>query len=98
MPIRLRYGHAPGHVRDTFCAAVEAWYHWKPSEPEPEVDFEINWEPRPIPISKACDLVWNCTDILPGIEYEILQGLQEPPKLNTYAAAARALKREIAAG
>jgi hypothetical protein len=97
MTIRLRHGHAPGHFRQTFSDAVEAFDHWKPGEPEPMVDFEVNWEPRSIPISKACDLVWNCTDILPGIYYQILQDLQEPPKLCTYPAAARALKREIEA-
>jgi hypothetical protein len=34
--------------------------------PEPTVDFEVNYEPRPITVSEACRLVWKCTDIMPG--------------------------------
>jgi len=32
---RLRYGHAPGHVRETFANAVEEFLIWKPGEAEP---------------------------------------------------------------
>ena len=71
--IKLRGGHAPGHVRDAFRAAIEAFYHWNDGEPEPTVTFEINYEPVEIPISKACGLVWNCTDILPGSDFTILE-------------------------
>jgi hypothetical protein len=58
---KLRYGHAPGHVRDCFCSAVDAyadwwkWNKWKRMESEPTVEFEVNYVPRPITISKACD-------------------------------------------
>jgi hypothetical protein len=45
-----RGGHCPGHVRDTFLAALELYRDWNPGEPEPVVDFEVNYEPRPIPI------------------------------------------------
>ncbi|MCA1530797.1 hypothetical protein [Bradyrhizobium yuanmingense] len=63
---RLRLGHAPGHIREAFNNAFEVWLHWKPGEPEPVVEFEINREPSSIPISRACTLVWNCTDTAPG--------------------------------
>jgi hypothetical protein len=39
-------------------------------EPEPTVEYEIGYEPRQIPISRACGLVWNCTDILPGLAFD----------------------------
>jgi hypothetical protein len=63
---KLRHGHAPGHVQDTFLAAVEAFYRWRRGQPEPTVEYEINYVPHEIPISRACGLVWNCSDILPG--------------------------------
>jgi hypothetical protein len=43
---RLRHGHAPGHVRDTFVNAVDEFLNWKPGEAEPVVEFEVNYEPR----------------------------------------------------
>jgi hypothetical protein len=65
MPIY--HGHAPGHVRDTFCNAVEAFHKWRAyGGPQPMVEFAFNHEPRAISLSDACGLVWNCTDTLPG--------------------------------
>src|SRR5207249_8492971 len=61
-----RGGHCPGHVRDTFLAAIEAYLDWSPGEPEPTVEHEVGYVPRQIPISAACRLVWNCSDCLPG--------------------------------
>jgi len=37
---RLRNGHAPGHVRETFCNAIEAFMAWNDSGPEPTVEYE----------------------------------------------------------
>jgi hypothetical protein len=37
---RLRNGHAPGHVRETFCNAIEAFMAWNDSGPEPTVECE----------------------------------------------------------
>ena len=59
--IGLRQGHAPVHVRETFVKAVDEFL---PGEAEPVVEHEVNREPRPIPISRACTLVWNCTDVV----------------------------------
>jgi hypothetical protein len=89
--IKLRGGHAPGHVRDAFRAAIEAFYHWNDGEPEPTVTFEINYEPVEIPISKACGLVWNCADILPGSDFTILEWCRIESESRTYAAAAHAM-------
>ena len=86
----LRSGHAPGHVRDTFIAAVEAFLTWKDGEPEPTVEFEVRYEPRQIPISRACGLVWGCTDVMPGLEFRALCDAVDIWR-QTYAAAARAM-------
>jgi hypothetical protein len=62
MPL-LKHGHAPGHVRDAACAAFEAWTSWDGTGAEPLVEYEVHYEPHEIPLSRACKLVWNCTDI-----------------------------------
>jgi hypothetical protein len=90
-------GHAPGHVRDAFLSAVEAFTGWDGTGPEPLVDFEVNYEPRPIPMSKACGLVWNCSDILPGDAWDALLGHDINPGRSTYAAAARAMLAKLRA-
>lgn len=62
----LRQGHAPGHVRETFVKAVDEFLNWKSGDAEPVVEHEVDYEPRSILISRACTLVWNCTDVVPG--------------------------------
>jgi hypothetical protein len=93
MPL-LRYGHAPGHVRDTACQAFEAWLGWT-TGPEPTVEYEVNYVPRQISISEACKLVWNCTDIVSGMFADplIFEGLDI--KTRTYAGCARAIVADI---
>jgi hypothetical protein len=92
-----RGGHCPGHVRETFLQAVEAFVPWDDGTPEPTVEFEVGYEPRPISISKACRLVWNCSDILPGDARTLLEDaeLVEPMRSWTYASAARAMYARI---
>ena len=87
---RLRHGQAPGHVRKTFCNAVEAYINWRLGQSEPTVEYEVNYEPQQIPISRACTLVWNCTDIMPGDCYYSLRDDLDL-KSSTYAAVARAM-------
>jgi hypothetical protein len=95
---RLRYGHAPGHVRDTALAAFEAWLDWDGNTSEPTVEYEINYAPRQIPISQACGLVWNCTDIVPGSVFGALQSAAEGKiGRHTYAACARFILGSITA-
>ena len=91
---KLRHGHAPGHVRETFGEAVEAFLNWKPGQPEPTVDYEIHYVPHKISLSKACGLVWNCTDILPALYADYLAA-DLPMQSRTYAAAARAMLDSI---
>ncbi|WP_316216745.1 hypothetical protein [Bradyrhizobium sp. SZCCHNR3003] len=88
-------GHAPGHVRDTFGEAVEAFYHWNGTDPEPTVEFEVHYEPRQVSLSEACNLVWNVSDIMPGWMVDLLRGNELDLKASTYAAGARAMHRWI---
>jgi len=105
--VRLRYGHAPGHVRDTFVSAVYAFMEWDGSELEPTVEYGVNYVPREISISQACGLVWNCTDIVPEHLFDWLtQDADLDIRRPRYAACARAIRdivrewevRGIAAG
>jgi hypothetical protein len=82
-------------VRQTFLAAIEQLYHWRDGEPEPVVKFEVNYEPVEIPISRACTLVWNCTDVLLGLEVGIAREAGLKFKLTSYAGVARAMLRAI---
>jgi len=86
-----RGGRCPGHVRDTFLAAIEAYLNWRPGEPKPTVEHEVRYVPRQISISAACGLVWNCNDCLPGREADRLLDDRLPMKSRTFAAAARAM-------
>src|SRR5262249_34361812 len=83
---KSRRGHAPGHVR--VCNAIDAFADWNEGEPEPTVEFEVNYVPRPITISQACGLMWNCTDILPRLAVSQLEDVGVEFKRQTYAAAA----------
>jgi hypothetical protein len=95
MPKLLKCGHAPGHVRDTALAGFRAWIDWDGNEPEPTVEYEIHYEPHDIPISRACTLVWNCTDIMPGSMFDRLIDVGLDVKRRTYAACARAILADI---
>jgi hypothetical protein len=51
--------------------------------------------PQEVPISRVLGLVWNCTDVVPGIDFDWIQDnvstYYEPTaiKRRTYAAVAR---------
>jgi hypothetical protein len=88
-------GHSPGHVRDTFVSAIDAYLAWEQGESEPTVDFEVRREARPITISQACGMVWNCSDILPSGAVNTLDECGLELGRRTYAAAARTLLTAI---
>jgi hypothetical protein len=88
-------GHAGGHVRNMFLDAVDAYLAWEEGAPEPTVDFEVRFVARPITISRACGIVWNCSDILPSGAVDSLEWCGIDLSRRTYAAAARALSAEI---
>jgi hypothetical protein len=90
----MRSGHAPGHIRETFLDAIEAYARWSfgGGGTLPTVVREINYEPHQISLAEACGLVWNCTDILPGTVFEtIVTDLELTIRKRSYAAAARAM-------
>jgi hypothetical protein len=95
----LRNGHAPGYVRDVAHEAFEAWLDWDGAAPEPKVEYEEGHEPRSIPISVACGLVWNCRDIVPGDLFDVLHDAfnygERTLGSRTYAACARAILADI---
>jgi hypothetical protein len=100
---KLIGGHAPAHVRDGAAAAFQAWMDWDGSSPEPTVEYEVGYVPREIPISRACGLVWNCTDIVPGLLFDAVQDTaqdwhrtDEPViKRRTYGACARTIAEHV---
>jgi hypothetical protein len=85
----------PAQPRDTAVEAFEAWMAWDGTGPEPTVEFEVNYVPRPISLSRAMGLVWNCTDIVPGYIFDTLVTEEMPVKSPTYAACARAILDDI---
>lgn len=100
----VKYGHAPGHVRETACAAFEAWIDWDGTAPEPTVEYQIRYRPHQITLAKACGLVWNCTDIVPGSLFDrvqeeaqdVVRNYDQPAiKHRTYAACARFILENI---
>ena len=54
-PVEALMPHAPGHIRDTFLAAVDAFVAWKPGQPEPTVEHKINYNPRQIRSREPAD-------------------------------------------
>jgi hypothetical protein len=59
---------------------------WDGKSPEPAVEYEISYVPRQITISRACGLVWNCTDIVPGPLRDDLAEELETIRRGTYGA------------
>ena len=81
-------GHAPGHLRDAFCEAVQAFHDWRDG-PEPTVTLDD----AEVPISAVCGLLWNCSDTLPNHEFTALEDCDI--RAGSYAGAARAMKAAI---
>jgi hypothetical protein len=86
-----RNGKNGGHVRNMFLDAVDAYLAWEEGEPEPTVDFEVRFVARPIPISRACGIVWSGSDTLPSGAVDALDQCGIEINHRTYAAAARAV-------
>lgn len=92
----IHSGHAPGHVRDAFLEALEAFLCWNGRGPEPTVTFEVDYEPRKITISQACGLVWHCTDTLPGhLRDHLAADYPDDLKGTSYASAARLVRWKL---
>jgi hypothetical protein len=87
--------HYPGHLRSIFEEAIEAYSQWNEGDPQPTVTYEVHYQPQEIPLSRACGLLWNCTDILPSGDVSALELRGIELKTRTYAAAAHALLEAI---
>ena len=90
-----RGGHAPGDLRNAFLEAIEAYEAWETGEPEPTVELRE----RQMCLPEVCGLLWNCSDIMPGLDQRHLENMLPDPEGScfTYARAARALRAAIAA-
>ncbi len=78
----LRFGHAPGHIRDAFCERIETALPFmrEPVRGEASADLQ-----------RLAGLLWTCTDILP-VDNCAWLGL-EPG--STYAQAARFIRASL---
>lgn len=86
-----RGGHAPGDLRDAFCDAVDAYEAWEDDEPEPKIEVRE----CAFTVRQVCGLLWNCSDITPGMLYDqvcnLIRWPEDAPKRRTYASCARTL-------
>ena len=92
---RRKSGHAPGHIREAFCDAGDAFVEWVESGrsgPEPTVTVEIHYKPREMTLSCVCGLLWNCADQLPGHFAKRIADACELEAVGSYASAARAMR------
>jgi hypothetical protein len=63
----------------------------------PTVEHELNYKPQRISLARACGLVWNCTDIVPGDIADLLFDEGLAAKRRTYGAIARAILDDLKA-
>ncbi|QRM35835.1 hypothetical protein [Microvirga sp. VF16] len=81
----FRGGHAPGHLRDEFLEALEAYY-------KNRNDSKIR-----ATLAATCARLWNCTDILPGSDADRVADLIGGERRSySYAAAARKIRSYLA--
>ena len=88
---RRYHGHYPGHWRDAFLEAIQAYRDWKPGQPEPTIEMELHYQTVHVPMSRVFGKLCHCTDVLPGSDFNQLAYYGIEPKRRSYAAAARAL-------
>jgi hypothetical protein len=92
-------GHCPGHIRETFLRALDAYLTWGDSTDPPTIEHEVHYQPQEISLAQACGLVWNCSDILPASAWSMIEGsvLADDVRRRSYAAAARAIHARLKA-
>jgi hypothetical protein len=88
---QARGGHALGDVREAFGDAVGAFAAWQDGAPEPSIDVRG----QSLTIRQVCGLLWNCSDIAPGMLFDEVCDLvgfgDNPPRRRTYGCCARTL-------
>jgi hypothetical protein len=83
------HGHAPGHIRDEFCEALEAFADT--TDNDPDIGEAVSR------LFTAAGKVWRCTDILPGDVYATVRDCCLIDRFTpTYAGAARRVREFIA--
>jgi len=77
-----RGGHFPGHIRDEFLEAIEGYYRKGDAESVKRL-YELSGK------------LWNCSDILPGGERDMVVSFGHPGdyRAETYAQASRSLRQ-----
>lgn len=73
-------GHAPGHLRDAFLECLENWAEGQKMPERERLTFR-----------ELTGKLWNCTDIMPGSECDLL----DIPTGSTFAQAAREIRRRL---
>jgi hypothetical protein len=88
-----RGGHSPGDLRDVFLYGLEAWMAERGRPCDPMVEFRD----QEVPLSQICGLLWNCHDVMPGIDFDEIAGnFDDPPQSRSYGAMARWIKPRLA--
>jgi hypothetical protein len=91
-------GNLPLYIREVFHDAVESFVYWHFFDaPDcPELKVWLDDDHGEITLSRACGLVWNCTNLLPmDVKIRIDSIAGEQMKGLTYAIGARRLIRLI---
>jgi hypothetical protein len=85
----------PENLSTAFCDAVLDYRTWDRGGPEPKRFIGSNR----FEISAICDLVWNFTDEMPDLYYQVIcyevANPLDVPKDHSYASGARCLKKLI---
>lgn len=79
-----RGGHMPDHLREAFLDALEAYYKQGGRGHSGEV------------LKNACGPLWNCTDVLPGTDCDLVSEIAGTDRRGySYGAAARQIRRYL---
>lgn len=73
-------GHAPGHLRNAFLECLENWAKGQKTPERERLTFR-----------ELTGKLWNCTDIMPGSECDLL----DIPTGSTFAQAARNVRLSL---
>jgi hypothetical protein len=83
--VYARSGHAPGHLREAFLEALEAYYD-SPGGAQARAD-----------LLAACGPLWKCTDVLPGGDCDLVRDIVNDDRRGfSYAVAARRIYATLA--
>ena len=83
-----RGGHAPGHIRGAFLDWIERGADDASVciDDDPDGEHPVRW---------ILGQLWNCTDVMPGVEFRelasVLEGEGIELRRSSYAAAVRAV-------